>query len=70
MEIDYGSTGKGIRYGISFLYKMETVANADFPFSKFTFKIWDYYNDFKIDDNQLTLKITLVNIKLYIIKKS
>lgn len=39
---------------------METVANVDFNHKKFTFKIWDYYNDFKIDDNQLTMKITLV----------
>lgn len=59
--IDYEHDLDDLFYSLIIIYKFEVVATKSYYYNKFTFRIWDLFNDFQADQNQFLLRISLVN---------
>lgn len=47
-------------FSLILIYKFEVVATKPFYYTEFSFKIWDVYQDFQLDDTILVLRFSMV----------
>ncbi|KRX01334.1 Insulin-like growth factor binding protein, N-terminal [Pseudocohnilembus persalinus] len=62
LEVDYEADSSiTLQYNAILMYNSDKVAIKSFEYKKFSFRIWDLFNDFESGNYQITIKITCYN---------
>ncbi|KRX04545.1 Insulin-like growth factor binding protein, N-terminal [Pseudocohnilembus persalinus] len=62
LQVDYEADSSiTLQYNAILMYNSDKVAIKSFEYKKFSFRIWDLFNDFESGNYQITIKITCYN---------
>lgn len=70
VDIVFDDNPDDVFFSLILFYQLDVVATKSFAFTTFAFRIWDLFNDFQPEKNDLLVRVSLYNPRFFMPSQS
>lgn len=59
IDISFDGNPDDVFFSLTLFYKYDLVATKSYEFTSFSFKIWDFFDEFEGTDNEILLRVSM-----------